>query len=82
MQNTAITNQIHCVLCSSAHIIARVRISTTLPKKLRTAELLNKARSEHCISCVVLTLLPADRRRKDKWQCLWFQRVSSGRELS
>lgn len=66
MQNTVITNQMSCVLCSAAHIIMHIRISKTLLKKLCTAQLLSKARSEHCIYCVMLMLFPADRQRKDK----------------
>lgn len=53
MQNTAIRNQIPCVLCSAAHIIMHIRISKTLLKKLCTAQLLSKARSERCIYRVI-----------------------------
>lgn len=68
MQNTTITKQITCVLCSAGRIIMHIRISKRLLKKLCTARLLSKAGYEQCISCVMLMLFPADRQRKGKWQ--------------
>lgn len=64
MQNTTITKQITCVLCSVGHIIMHIRISKRLLKNLCTAQLLNKAGYEQWISLSNAHVIPSWQTKK------------------